>query len=124
MDINEVGKRFELITLKLKELSELSKTKERSGTFTLDAPDLAVLAVEPETDRDVEELLNLPYCAMSNIEIEKLIDYKANLRAFTLYLEMIKSEDSEQLEVFRNALANVVNSDPCSDAIAEYIEVD
>lgn len=114
---------YEIIINKLAELRELDSKSEPSGAFRIRCSDLSALEVDPASDRELEELLNLPYSAMSSIEIEKVVDYKANLRAYGLYLEMLKADDPDELDSYA-AIAAIMDSAGKDSPYAEYTEVD
>ena len=103
-------------------LRQLGEDKERTGSFVMDEADMLAADAEPESDRTLEELVRVPYSSMSNREIEKVIDYKANLRAYTLYLNLLKMERPTELKTFEQ-ISEIRRSDLGNDPIATYTEV-
>lgn len=103
-------------------LRQLGEDKERTGSFVMDEADMLAADAEPESDRSLEDLVRVPYSSMSNREIEKVIDYKANLRAYTLYLNLLKMERPTELKTFEQ-ISEIRKSDLGNDPIATYTEV-
>lgn len=121
-NISTIEEGYDSTIRMLYKLRWLGEEKERTGTFIMDDADMLAADAEPESDRILEDLVRLPYSAMSDKEIEKVIDYKANLRAYAIYLKLLKIERPDELNTFAQ-ISELNKSDLGNDPIATYTEV-